>query len=171
MRLLAAWLVLLYCFSGSANGQQTSVPFSADRVDVLAYRTLFRQAILYRRLATTTASSQNLKPDFGHILARRFRLNEDDNASLERLALAYQGEVDPLQKRIVQVIKSFQSRFPDGVVRPGISNDVPPELIELQQEQDTATLRYRDLLRNSMREDAYQVFHAELITTFGRSLQ
>jgi hypothetical protein len=144
---------------------------SPERVDRNAYRILFRQALEYKRLADKAGASEEPKPDFNHLLANRFGLNEDDNASLQRLSVAYQSEIDPIHKQIVEVIQRFHARFPDMTIRPGIDASAPPQLGSLQMEEDRVTLRYRDLLRNSMREDAYQAFHARLLQKFGKSLK
>jgi hypothetical protein len=56
-------------------------------------------------------------------------------------------------------------------VRPGMDTSSPPELGSLQMQEDKVTLRYRDLLRNSMREDAYQSFHTRLLQEFGKTIK
>jgi hypothetical protein len=172
-----AWALVLASIVGASTltAQQSTVSAeSPERVDRNAYRTLFRQAVFYKKLAEEASASQGSKPDqpdFKHLLAARFGLNEDDNATLERLSIAYQSEVDPIHKQIVQVIKTFHARFPDMTVRPGMDTSSPPELGSLQMQEDKVTLRYRDLLRNSMREDAYQSFHTRLLQEFGKTIK
>jgi hypothetical protein len=57
-----------------------------------AYRTLFRQAILYKKLADDADKSPKPTPELRSILAARYGFNDADNATLLRLALAYQSE-------------------------------------------------------------------------------
>jgi hypothetical protein len=44
----------------------------------------------------------------------------------------------------------------------------PSELAVLERQEDVVTFRYRDLLRNSMREEAFQKFHAKILEQFGK---
>jgi hypothetical protein len=143
---------------------------SEDRVNRDVYRTLFRQATRYQKLADEAEASHNLKPYFRHLLATRFALSDDDNESLNRLSIAYEKEIDPLQKQVVEIIKRFHTRFPSGVIGQGMDANAPPELAELQKQEDVVTFRYRDLLRSSMREDAFQKFHTKVLETFGKPL-
>ncbi len=166
-------LVFVLILGGStlAAQQLNEGALSRERVDRNAYRILFRQALQYKALSDKANPSQDPKPDLNHLLAARFGLSEDDNATLERLSVAYQGEIDPIHKQIVEVIQRFHARFPDKTIRAETDASAPPELSSLQTQEDRVTLRYRDLLRNSMREDAYQAFHARLLQKFGKSLK
>jgi len=143
---------------------------SSDRVDRSAYRILFRQAVAYQKLADEAEAAHEPKPYFRHILATRFVLTDDDNESLNRLAIAYQEEIDPIQKQAVEAIRRFRARFPSGIIQRGMDADPPSELAVLERQEDAITLRYRDLLRNSMREDAFQKFHANVLALFGKPL-
>ncbi len=151
--------------------QSNGAVASPERVDTNAFRTLFRQALAYKKLADDAEASPDSKLHFNQLLATRYRLNEDDNASLQRLAIAYQGEIDPIHKQVLEVIKKFHARIPDRVIQPGTDMSPPPELASLQQQEDAVTLRYRDLLRNSMREEVYQTFHARLLKDFGKVMK
>jgi hypothetical protein len=153
----------------NAQQQQPNSPASSDRVDRDVYRTLFRQAIAYQKLADEAEASPAPKPFLRHLMALRFELSNDDAESLNRLSVAYQAEIDPIQKQVVEVIKRFHARFPSGVIQPGMDASPPTDLTALERQEDTVTLRYRDLLRNSMREDTFQKFHASLLETFGKS--
>ena len=143
---------------------------SSEKHDKTIYRTLFRQAITYQKLPDEAEAAPPPKPYLRRVLADRFELSDDDNESLNRLSIAYQAEIDPIQKQVLEVIKKFHARFPSGVIQPGMDADPPSELTTLERQEDAVTLRYRDLLRNSMREDAFQKFHANLLATFGKLL-
>jgi hypothetical protein len=165
-------LVMTFCIQAPhlKAQQAASSLISEDRLNRDVYRTVFRQATLYQKLADEAEASHNPKPYFRHILATRFALSDDDGASLNRLSISYEKEIDPIQKQVVEIIKRFHARFPSGIIGPGMDPDAPPELAALQKQEDAVTLRYRDLLRNSMREDAFQKFHAKVLETFGKPL-
>ncbi len=168
MRLLAAFLlVVLSGLSNSAIGQQTSSnTVSSDQTDTTAYRTLFRRVILYKNLADQTEAAHSPKPHLRRILPERFALSDADSASLERLALAYQGEIGPIHQQAETVIKTFHARFPLGIIPHGVDHSPPPELKEIQQQEDAVALRYRDLLRNSMIEEDFQKLHTKVLQSF-----
>ena len=140
------------------------------RVERNAYRTLFRQNLLYQRLADEAEASHNPKPFLRRLVQDRFQLSDEDYASLCRLSVAYQKEIDPMHQQIIETISKFQARLPSGVVGPEMNAEPPPELTTLQQQEDTVTLRYRDFLRNSMREEAFQKFKTRLLEKFGKEL-
>lgn len=172
MRLLIA-LLLLILFSGfgnSAMGQQANaVAPSSDRADVKAYRTLFRRDLLCNKLADEADAAHDPKPYLRKVLAHRFNLSEADNASLDRLSIAYQHEIDPIHAQALAVIVQFHARFPTGIIPRSADASPPPELAQLQQQEDTVALRYRDLLRNSMREEDFQKLHIKVRKDFGNA--
>jgi hypothetical protein len=172
MRLLIVSLLLVLSgFGNSAAAQQQSTSVAtSDKSDVNAYRTLFRQVLLYKRLADEADASPAPKPHLRHIVSNRFQLNNNDSATLERLSLAYQSEINPIHAQIVDATTKFRARFPSGIAQNGADTSPPPELAQLQQQEDAATLRYRDLLRSSMREEDFQKVQAKVRDTFGKPL-
>ena len=100
--------------------------------------------------------AQKPKPYLRRILANRYALSDDDSASLEKMAIAYQAAIKPVHEQMTAVVKQYRARFPFGVIPPGTDATPPPELAELQQQEDAVTLLYRDLLHNSMREENFQ---------------
>ena len=167
MRLsLVLLLLVLSGFGNSGVAQQTSssvVP--SDKVDINAYRTLFRQAVLYKKLADEADKSP--KPELRRILATRYGFSDPDNATLQRLALAYQAEIAPINQQVIAAIGKLHARFPSGTILRGADTSPPPELFDLRNQEDAVTLRYRDLLRTSMREEDFQKVHAKIIAGFG----
>jgi hypothetical protein len=170
MRLpIAFLLVVLSGLGNSAIGQQASSSVTAsDKVDTNAYRILFRRAVLYKKLADEADAAHSPKPQLRRILPARLGLSEADSASLERLALAYQSEIAPIHQQITVVISQLRARLASGVT--GTDTGPPPELKQLQQRDDAVTLRYRDLLRTSMREEDFQKAHAKILESFGKPL-
>jgi len=172
MRLLLVFLLLV--LSGSGNfavaQQASSSVVSPDKADIKAYRTLFRQAVLYKKLADDADKSPKPKPELRRILATRYGFSDPDNATLQRLALAYQAEIAPIHQQAVAVIGKARAQFPSGTIPHGADTSPPPELNDLQKQEDALTLRYRDLLRTSMHEENFQKTHAKIVASLGRSL-
>jgi hypothetical protein len=167
MRLLVAVLFVLSSLSNSAVSQPTgSTAASPDKADMKAYRTLFRQAILYKKLADDADKSPKPKPELRRILASRYGFNDNDNATLQRLALAYQAEVAVIHQQVLTVFKKDQVRFPSGTIPKGADTSPSPELKDLQTQEDALTLHYRDLLRTSMREEDFQKTHTKIVANF-----
>jgi hypothetical protein len=169
MRLLIAFLLAVFSgFGNSAVAQPLSASIvSPDQIDIKAYRTLFRRDLLVHRLADEADAAHDPKPYLRKVLAYRFNLSENDNASLDRLSIAYQREIDPIHAQTLVIIGQFHARFPSGVIPRGADASPPPELAQLQQQEDAVALRYRDLLRTSMHEEEFQQFHAKVRKTFG----
>ena len=141
---------------------------ASDKVDRNAYRTLFLRAAAYKKLADQADAAHTPKPQLRRILPARFGLSSADAASLERLALAYQNEIAPIHQQMALVITQFRNRLASSL--PGTDTGPPAEITELQQQEDAVTLRYRDLLRNSMSESDFQKAHAKILENFGKPL-
>ena len=171
MRLLiVSFLLVLSGVGNSALGQQSSSVAVPGKTDNIAYRILFQRTLLYKRLADEAESAKKPKPYLRRVLANRYALSDDDNASLERMAIAYQAAIKPVHEQMMAVVKQYRARFPFGVVPPGTDATPPPQLGELQQQEDAVTLLYRDLLHNSMREENFQKLNSKVTTDFGGHL-
>jgi hypothetical protein len=167
MRLLVAVLLVLSALTNSAVSQTVgSTAVSSDRADMKAYRTLFRQVVLYKKLADQADTTPTPKPELRRILAARYGFNDNDNATLQRLALAYQSEIAVIHQQVLTVFKKDHVRFPLGTIPKGADTSPPPELKGLQNQEDALTLHYRDLLRTSMREEDFQKTHTKIIANF-----
>jgi hypothetical protein len=172
MRLLLASLLLVLTASGnSALAQQTnpSAP-SQGEANNIAYRILFQQALLYKKLADQADAALQPKPYLRRVLANRYALSDDDNASLERIAIAYQAALIPVHEQRMVIVKQYRARFPFGVVPPGADVTPPAALFESQRQEEAVTLLYRDLLHNSMREENFQKLNLKVTADFGGHL-
>ncbi len=98
-------------------------------------------------------------------------LNAFDRASLLRLAQAYQAEIDPIHQQVVKRIHDFHARFPNGRIPAGVDHSPPPELGDLQKQEDAVTLRYRYLLQNSMRPGDFQTTDRKVLSSLGGASQ
>jgi hypothetical protein len=160
------------CFSSAcAQSSSTAVPPSNDVREAHIYRLLFRQSLAYNRLADEADAAGRPKPHFRRILANRLQLSDADAASLLRLSLAFQAEIDPIQKRAVAVKAAFLANFPLGVKAPWQDARPPVELGDLLTQEDTIALRYRDLLQNDLRPEDFQKMVTRIHATFGQTLR
>lgn len=162
-------VLILHVVLASAHCQTTSsdqTP-SPDQLDKNAFRTLFIQDAVYRKLADDADLASSPKPFLRRVLATKFGLSGQDSASLDRLSLAYQAEVAPIRAQILGSIQKFHSKFPNSQIPRGADISPPPELQGLQQQLEAVTLRYRDMLRNSMQEQEFQRVQASVRDSFG----
>lgn len=144
-----------------------SGPIPSDATDPMTFRTLFNRDLLLNDLADEADTAGTAKPYLRKQLANRFSLSDTDCATLHRLAVQYKSESDPLRARVNVVLQSLNSRFPNSVIPPGADTSPPPELHQLQLQEDALTLRYRDLLHNAMREADFQLLQTKARATFG----
>src|ERR1700754_3005733 len=104
--LIVFLLVVLFGSGNSAQSQQPANSIgSSDKADIVAYRVLFRQAALYKKLADQADTTSTPKPHLRRILATRYGFSDTDNASLVRIALAYQAEIAPIHLQAQAVIR------------------------------------------------------------------
>jgi hypothetical protein len=172
MRLVIVFFLLVLSGLGnSASGQQSSsIAAAPGKTDNIAYRILFQRTLLYKNLADQAETAHQPKPHLRRILANRYALSDDDNASLERMAIAYEAALKPIHEQRMAVVKKYRAQFPFNVVPQGMDATPPPELAELQRQEDVVTLLYRDLLHNSMREENFKKLNAKVTTDFGGHL-
>jgi hypothetical protein len=146
-------LLVLVGFGNSALCQQSSSAAVPGKSDKIAYRIRFQRTLLYKRLADEAESAQKPKPYLRRILANRFALSDDDSASLQRMAIAYQAAIKPVHEQLMAVVKQYRARFPFGVVPPGADATPPPELAELQQQEDAVNQSGREFNQLSGRNN------------------
>jgi len=169
MRLLLASVLLVLSASGNSALAQPTNPSapSPGEANNIAYRILFQRTLLYKKLADQADAAHQPKPYLRRILANRYALSDDDNASLERIAIAYQAALKPVHEQRMAIVNLYRARFPFGVVPPGADVTPPAALAESQQQEDAVTLLYRDLLHNSMREENFQKMNLKVTSDFG----
>jgi hypothetical protein len=145
----------------------SSLPSSEAR-EAQAYRSLFRQALTYKRLADEADAAGKPDPHFRRILANRMQLDPADDASLLRIAQTYQKEIDPIRQRVGVVMKEYLAKFPGGIKPSWIDATPPPELSLLHSQDDAIALQCRDMLQSAMRPEDFQKVVSSIRTTFGQ---
>lgn len=154
--LTVALLAIPFAIPLSAAQQTIPDAATSDKTDAIAFRSLFRRAAVYKKISDNAEAAHQDRSYFRRILGVRFALSDDDAAKLETISIDCQNEIIPLHTRALSVIAEFRARFPGGIAQPGVDKSPPPELSTLQVEEDSVVLRYRDLLRNEMGEEAFQ---------------
>jgi hypothetical protein len=149
----------------------TIEPPSNEVKEAQIYRLLFRQSLTYKRLADEADAAGAPKPHFRRILANRLQLSEADAASLLRLSLAYQAELDPIQNKIDALKAAFLAKYSLGVKAPWQDARPPEELGDLLNQGNAIALRYRDLLQNDLTPNGFQNLVTRVHVTFGQTLR
>lgn len=140
-----------------------------NKADAVSYRILFRQVENYKRLSDEAAAQGRDMSYLRQILPGRLELNKADAESLERISIACTGELTILQARVVQAIAASRQQASQNKALGTKSAVAPVSLSSLQAESDVIVLRYRDTLRNSMDEAAFQKAQAEIRRMFGKT--
>lgn len=140
-----------------------------NKADAVSYRTLFRQVENYKRLSDEAAAQGQDMSYLRQIFPTRLELNKADAESLERISIACTGELTILQARVVQAIAASRQQASQNKALGTKSAVAPVSLSSLQGESDVIVLRYRDTLRNSMDEAAFQKAQAEIRRMFGKT--
>ncbi len=168
--------LLLFCF-GTARplpaqpASVASTPLDIDKVDARAFAVLFRHENTYLKMARSASSLDKPEAHLDRVLPQQFELNADDTASLVKVAADWERDTKVLRTQFVQVVDRFHRSFPNGRLGPGVDPTPPSELADLRGQMDAVTLQYRDKLRNTMQEAAFQKLRVNVEKTFANQLQ
>ena len=106
-------------------------------------------------------------PRLSTIQAARYGMNDAESIALLSMAQSYKTELLPIRAEVTSVLAAFHATLANSATFKDADHTPPSRLTELQQQEDALTLRYRDRLRNSMREERFQAFHKALMAKFG----
>lgn len=119
------------------------------------YPLVFRQVLHLQAVDIKAAASTGLGPaaalvpiartdsSLARFFTHRVGLNAQENAALLREAQQWKQEADPVDAQAHALIDSIHAKTPGGRLAPGQQPpQVPPELINLQQQKDAITLRH-----------------------------
>jgi hypothetical protein len=106
MRLLIVFFLLVLSGLGNSalSQQSSSVVAAPGKTDNIAYRILFQRTLLYKKLADQAEAAHQPKPHLRRILANRYALSADDNASLERIAISATHNLGTSSLSSIQVV-------------------------------------------------------------------
>lgn len=118
----------------------------------MAEHTKFR--FLFRHLANIQDKPGILREYQGKTGLKDDRFNE-----LVQMAVEHEREVSFIDKQAKVMIDIFHAQYPPGKMPPGMAPPPPPkELLDLQDQRDAVSLRYRDRLKSRMGDEAYTQF-------------
>ncbi len=131
-----------------------ATPNSADpkATPEMAEHTKFR--FLFRHLANIQDKSGILREYQG-----KTGVTDDRFSELIQMAVEHEREVSFIDKQAKVLIDIFHAQYPPGKMPPGTAPPPPPkELLDLQDQRDAVSLRYRDRLKSRMGDEAYGQF-------------
>ncbi len=113
----------------------------------ILYDQMFRLIVAFNR----KAEIQRLKGETITSLPSYFKeeahLSDQENEILQQVALEFLQEVKPIDDQATILITQIRESFPDGVIPEGQQvPPPPPELANLQDERNSAAIKYRDRL-------------------------
>jgi hypothetical protein len=170
-----AWCALIasFAFLGSpfqsqaqSVSSQTASLQDENQLDARLYAVLFRRVNLLGERAASAKSADAPEAGLPRVMPRQLNLSSFDAAALVRLSGAWYLEAAPIQTKIAATVKDFRSSLHDLANNAEANADSAAQLQELQSELRAVTLRYRDALRNSMRNGDYQAMHTTLVQRF-----
>jgi hypothetical protein len=170
MRLPALFLwTILSGYVAIAAGQtaNANIDKSPDKSDVHVFRTLFEFDLQLNQMADDAEAVHKPKPHLRKILARKFEISDFDSANLDRFSQAYKQDITPIEAQKDTLIAQFRARFPSRKIPVGADISPPAGLADLQKQENSIILYYRDQLRNSMREADFQILQTKVRQAFG----
>lgn len=166
----ALLLASLFAFANVGVAQTSASSSNPDSSDVRVFRILFRRDIQFRQLADEAEAGHAPKPYLRRLLSTQFHLNSANSEALDRISSEYQRDLDPIHKQALASVAKFKSRYPSGVLLHGFDNTAPPELTELQHQENALVLHYRNQLRNEMGDHEFLELQKNVRTAFGNSV-
>ncbi|HWZ53063.1 MAG TPA: hypothetical protein VNW54_16530 [Granulicella sp.] len=162
-------LQFVFCMVRPTAAQQETAaltPLNIDKADAKAFAIFFRRENSYLRIARSAASPDKPDANLAYVIPKQFQLDAADLASVEQVASDWERDTKILRSEFVNVVAQFHSSFPNGRLRPGVDTIPPPDLADLRAEMDAVTLKYRDELRNAMRESDFQRLQMNVLKAF-----
>jgi hypothetical protein len=167
-------LIAIFLWSGASQTALSQDPsldaIATNKADATAYRILFRQVANFKKISDDSKADGEDKSYMRGILPRRLELTDTDAESLERISVACAAEMAVVQAKITRAVAAFNQQYAlDKAAGKKVTNP-PVALSDLQAQEDTIVLHYRDTLRSAMKETDFQKAQTEIRKTFGKTL-
>lgn len=138
----------------AAQEQSPEVP------DEVSYHQLFGQMAVFKKKAKELERQGKDGSTLKTYFKRKAELDDADARVLDDIAAQCDVELQRQDAKARAVIDAFKAQYPGGRVPHGEQPKPPPaELRAMSEERDAIVLRYRDLLRASLGEEAFARFH------------
>ncbi|HKG59893.1 MAG TPA: hypothetical protein VKB05_08965 [Pyrinomonadaceae bacterium] len=136
-----------------ASPQDQEVPLH------VVYDQMFRHIKELNKKADEEASQGKDGEHFRTLYKRLARLEDPQSQALDRIAREVDREIEPLNKKAIEIIRSIRERHKDGKLAQGeLPPEPPAELRVLADERRQVIMRAREELRASIGDDAFQRF-------------
>lgn len=143
-----------------AQTQQGSAPAPDQEVPIhVVYDQMFRHIKELNKKADEAARQGKDGEHFRTLYKRLTRLGDPQSQALDRIARAVDREIEPLNKKAVEIIRSIRERHPNGQLAQGeLPPEPPAELRVLADQRRQVILQARDELRASIGDETFQRF-------------
>lgn len=103
---------------------------------------------------------------------KRGVLTSDAEKIFKETAEAYLRELEPIDRRAKEVTAAMHAQYPKGLIKDTKDMPMPPaELGDLQKQKDALALRYRDLFKNAVSQEAFSKFSDFLTNDFSKGVK
>lgn len=147
-----------------ASAQETPLSSMPPRMrvpvpDAVLYRIFFHHIVAFERAAQASEAKGKLGTPFRNHITRKYGIGLNDQASVARLAIAYDSSEQPLREMRRQLVSTFRNQnFPNGKRATGQAlPTIPPEIKQLKQSLDSLALNFRDQLRRTLGDERFVV--------------
>lgn len=102
---------------------------------------------------------------------KRGALSTASEKIFKEKAAAYLQELEPIDRRAKEVTDAMRAQYPKGLIKDPKNMPQPPaELGALQQQKNALALRYRDLFKNAVSQEAFSKFSDFLTNDFSKAV-
>ena len=138
---------------------QTASPQDQEVPVHVVYDQMFRHIKELNKKADDEARQGRDGEHFRTLYKRLARLDDPQSQALDRIARNVDREIEPLNKKAVEIIRNIRERHPDGKLAQGELPPAPPaELRALSEQRKQVILQAREELRGSIGDEAFQKF-------------
>ena len=125
----------------------------------ILYDQMFRLTVSFRRKAEIQRLKGERVTSLPDYFKEEAKLTDEQNEILQRVAIEFIQEVQPVDDRARVLISQIREAFPDGVVPDGQEvPPPPPELANLQNQRNSAALARRSQLEELFGKNKFTEF-------------
>ncbi len=138
----------------------------------ILYDQMFRLTVSFRRKAEIQRLKGGRVTSLPDYFKEEAKLTDEQNEILQRVAIEFIQEVQPVDDQATVLISQIREAFPDGVVPDGQEvPPPPPELANLQNQRNSAALARRDQLEELFGKDKFTEFDKFIQGGFAANFQ
>lgn len=146
----------------ASQAETQPAPAPAQDQDVplhVVYDQMFRHIKELNKKADDESRQGKDGEHFRTLYKRLARLDDNQSQALDRIARSVDREIEPLNKKAVDIIRSIRERHPNGKLAQGeLPPEPPAELRVLSDQRRQVILQAREELHASIGDEAFQRF-------------